>query len=668
MSGIQGFPTQEKLTNPLKGYDDQGSKTTSQFVTASQTPSKQVLLDTKSFGMARTGALAKSVTAVPTDFPKRIVKSTAHGAVKGDWIRFESGSANEYIEAMVIHVPDADTIILGTELASAILITDTFYILKPVSPRYNLDGSINVSTGPIEFIKDGSNQLVIEDTVTPANNVPLPVKLTGVTGDITVTAQNLNVQSTHNGANPDSMQIGDGTETLLITAAGEAKVQADQLPSTIGQKASAASLGVALSTEQEAQIGALTETAPATDTASSGLNGRLQRIAQRISSLIELFPSSIGQKASADSLSVVVASDQTVPVSILSTSGTIDANNSSTTPLSGGATFTGTATEIKNYGTINVNVYSNVASATDGLKVQFSTDGTNWDHEHIFTIGAGVSRGYNLASEWRYYRVVYTNGASAQATFRLQTVLKQPNIAPSTFRISHTMDDQHLASTVKAVLSAKTPGGTYTNIDCTNGGNLKAAVEEFEASLLGGLAEASSLGVTLSTENKALIGALTETAPATDTASSGLNGRLQRIAQRLTSLIALVPASLGQKTMANSFAVTIASDQTKLPSAGGRSKVAQLYNDYTSTSVTTAAYTQLTASTAADVNKVEVFDSSGQTMILAVGAAASEVDQFYIFPGGQGAVDLYIPSGSRIAIKAKTADASAGYVAVNLFS
>jgi hypothetical protein len=40
-------------------------------------------------------------------------------------------------------------------------------------------------------------------------------------------------------------------------------------------------------------------------------------------------------------------------------------------------------------------------------------------------------------------------------------------------------------------------------------------------------------------------GALTETAPATDTASSGLNGRLQRIAQRLTSLIALLPAALG---------------------------------------------------------------------------------------------------------------------------
>lgn len=40
-------------------------------------------------------------------------------------------------------------------------------------------------------------------------------------------------------------------------------------------------------------------------------------------------------------------------------------------------------------------------------------------------------------------------------------------------------------------------------------------------------------------------GSLTESAPATDVASSGLNGRLQRIAQRISSLIALLPAALG---------------------------------------------------------------------------------------------------------------------------
>lgn len=66
-----------------------------------------------------------------------------------------------------------------------------------------------------------------------------------------------------------------------------------------------------------------------------------------------------------------------------------------------------------------------------------------------------------------------------------------------------------------------------------------------------------------------LIGAVDETAPATDTASSGANGRLQRIAQRLTSLIALIPAALGQGTMAQSLRVVLASDQSPVTIAPG---------------------------------------------------------------------------------------------------
>lgn len=60
------------------------------------------------------------------------------------------------------------------------------------------------------------------------------------------------------------------------------------------------------------------------------------------------------------------------------------------------------------------------------------------------------------------------------------------------------------------------------------------------------------------------LGGVTEAAPATDTASSGLNGRLQRIAQRLTSLIAQLPATLGIKTSALSMSVAPSSDGTFL--------------------------------------------------------------------------------------------------------
>ena len=60
---------------------------------------------------------------------------------------------------------------------------------------------------------------------------------------------------------------------------------------------------------------------------------------------------------------------------------------------------------------------------------------------------------------------------------------------------------------------------------------------------------------TLDTTNTE-IGGLTETAPASDTASSGLNGRLQRIAQRLTSILAKQPA-LGTAGSASTDVITV---------------------------------------------------------------------------------------------------------------
>lgn len=77
-------------------------------------------------------------------------------------------------------------------------------------------------------------------------------------------------------------------------------------PASLGSKAAVASLAVTASTEDIARVGIVTETAPATDTASSGLNGRLQRVAQRLTSLIALFPTALGRGSEASSLKVAI--------------------------------------------------------------------------------------------------------------------------------------------------------------------------------------------------------------------------------------------------------------------------------------------------------------------------------------------------------------------------
>lgn len=87
-------------------------------------------------------------------------------------------------------------------------------------------------------------------------------------------------------------------------------------------------------------------------------------------------------------------------------------------------------------------------------------------------------------------------------------------------------------------------------------------------------------------------------------------------------------------------------------------------NDYSSVNVTTSAYTQLIASTANEYQEIQVFDSSGQTLKLATGAPASEVDKIIIPPGGTLPIKLRIASGTRISIKALSATANSGEIDV----
>lgn len=139
-----------------------------------------------------------------------------------------------------------------------------------------------------------------------------------------------------------------------------------------------------------------------------------------------------------------------------------------------------------------------------------------------------------------------------------------------------------------------------------------------------------------------LYGAVTETAPASDTASSGLNGRLQRIAQRLTSLIALLPANLGQKTSDKSIAVTVASDQSALTVAQATAanlKAQVVYADVTATDKSGTIATGGTAQTAIALNAnrrafwIQNL-SAGDLWISDVGTATAASPSLKIVAGG----------------------------------
>lgn len=111
----------------------------------------------------------------------------------------------------------------------------------------------------------------------------------------------------------------------------------------------------------------------------------------------------------------------------------VDTNNSSAAVLAGGASFTGTATDVSRYASVNVSVFADQVSATDGLSIQQSSDGTNWDIRDTYTVpamSAGGGKTYSVQTAAKWARIVYTNGATLQTAFRLQAIIK-PAVNPS---------------------------------------------------------------------------------------------------------------------------------------------------------------------------------------------------------------------------------------------
>lgn len=89
--------------------------------------------------------------------------------------------------------------------------------------------------------------------------------------------------------------------------------------------------------------------------------------------------------------------------------------------------------------------------------------------------------------------------------------------------------------------------------------------------------------------------------------------------------------------------------------------------DYTVTPVTTGAYVQISAGLGSPANRIQIFDSSGQTLKLAFGPPGSEADQFFIFPGGVE-IPVQIPAVVRLSIKAVSANATVGEISVNFLT
>lgn len=154
----------------------------------------------------------------------------------------------------------------------------------------------------------------------------------------------------------------------------------------------------------------------------------------------------------------------------------IDSDNSTTVALSGDAVFTGSWTNVLQYSEITVLIATDQSSATSGLSMQFSTDGTNIDRAKTISVTSSGTV-HTLIVISKFFRVVYTNGSTDQGEFRMQTIYHKNKSKDLTSTLSQTITDQADVQNTRSIITGAKTNGTFTNVGVNAESQLKIALE-----------------------------------------------------------------------------------------------------------------------------------------------------------------------------------------------
>lgn len=280
-------------------------------------------------------------------------------------------------------------------------------VTQPVS------GTFFQATQPVSgVVTIGAGSAVIGHVITDTGST------TAVTGTVTVSATNLSTNL--------AQVAGATTQTGHGTASGALRVELPTDGTGVIAAVTAITNALPVGTNSIGKISDITTSiTPGTGAANLGKAEDSAHTTGDVGVLSLAVRNDAGAVlANADLDYVPISTDATGAVRV-DLNGTVSTNNSSTAVLAGGAVFTGTWEDVLNYNEIRVSVVASHVSASDGLSIQQSSDGTNIDFTDTYTIPAATGKTYSVPRQARYYRAVYTNGATLQTSFRLQTILNR---------------------------------------------------------------------------------------------------------------------------------------------------------------------------------------------------------------------------------------------------
>lgn len=637
--------------------------------------------------------------AVEAGTTDAVLVATGHAARKGDVIRLTSGALAGY-EAKVWSVA-ANSISLAETLPSAPVAAVTFQILRHKYPTVEATGEVKVSGvfAEVATAADGGALPAVVKVVGGYDGAAVQVLKTDAAGELQVDVLSSALPA---GAATSAIQTDGSQKTQIVDGSGN----------VIG------STGNALDVNLKSPITVDVSLSQANDSvAVFGSDGAVNRAIKtdangelQIDVLSSALPAGAATETTLGAVKTAVEiidnaiSGNEMQVDVKLIEGVIDANNTTTTPLLAGGNFTGAWTEVKDYNSINLGVFSDVGSATDGLRIEYSFDGVSVHHFHLWTFPGGANGiGYQLAAEFRYFRVNYTNGASPQTTFLIQSNLKPTSLFPSSYRASQTFTSQSQVMLTKGIIVGETTGGGggYIAVKVNPSGALtvESTLAGLDPAVLGQDTMANSLPVVLASDqttipvtvsqaddsiavygNDGTTNRVLKTDAAGELQIDVLSSALPSGAATETTLAAIKTAvELIDNTVSGSeLQVDIVASLPAGTATIGKVDVNTLsvvdlldagILDTSSTNIAGSASspTQVVASTAAAVKKLQILDTTGAFIGLYTGAVASEVLQLVIGPGSDQTIEHSIPASTRISLKRldSTTAVSSGIVAIN---
>lgn len=544
MTAIRGYPSQQKL-----------DRTQIQFVTVEPVHKEQ----NGASVVAHQYVLEVGTDAAEAGSTAGKIVATGHAAVEGDVILFTSG-AHSGKEIKVVSVVSND-INLAEDLASAIAVGTTFTILRHKYPLVDAMGNVKVS-----------GTFTSTEEAVAADGAALPAKVK-VAGGYDGSA----VQVLKTDANGE-LQIDVLSSALPTGAATDSTISAmsGKLPATLGQKTMAASMSVAIASDQGTlpvsgsvtvsgqSEGSTGVAVPSKAEYIAGTDGTLLRgiktdtagklqvdvvttalgnNASTEATLLAMsnkLPATIGPKLSQNSMSIVLASDHAaVPVS-----GSITTTNAS-------EGSTGSAVPTK----------ADFIAGTDGTNLRgIKTDAAGELQIDVLSsaLPTGAATETTLAALNAKVTAVNTGAVTVSSSALPTGAATETTLSAVSGKLPATLGQKVMASSLSVTLASDQTAlpisGSITSTSSSEGtpGSAPPTKASYIAGTDGTLVRALKTDTNGELQVDILSSAL-PTGAATETTLAGASAKL--------------PATLGQKAMAASMAVTLASDQSAIPAS-----------------------------------------------------------------------------------------------------